>query len=291
VGRLAPLPPAQSGVAVSLSITIGHIHPDHYSFVDERYIDAPRVYEHVRPVQQNVTIINNTTNITNITTVNNKVVNKGVDPTEVEKVSGHKVQKVAVVQSSTKGTAQQTGNQVAVFKKDLPPKKKAPVTDAKKVTDDRGTRYAKPTDTKTNDRGTAQTFAVPDKTTTDSPKPKKDTSKDTVDTKGKKVVQNDVDESPKKPAPPKTGKPTIDDPHKHTDPGKNDDPKYKKGGDDGKTDKNYKPSDDPRDVHKPTDHPDDHAKKPDNGKGKDNGDDNGKKKGTDKDNNTDENVR
>ncbi len=269
----APLPPVQSGVSVSLAITIGHIHPDHYCFVDERYIDAPHVYEHARPVQQNVTIINNTTNITNITTVNNKVVNKGVDVAEVEKVSGHKVQKVAVVQTSTKGSTKQTGNEVAVFKKDLPPKKKAPVVDAKKPTDDRGTRYSKNTDPRNTDRGTAQTFGVQDKNTTDS-------------SKGKKVVHEEVDDSPKKPAPPKTGKPTNDDPHKHVEPSKNDDPKSKgKGGDDGKTDKNYRASDDPRDVHKPSNDP--------KGKKTDNGDDKGKKKGNDKDKDTDtdQNVR
>ncbi len=283
----APLPPVHSGTSVSIDIVIGHIHPDHYCFVDERYIDAPRVHEHVRPVQQNVTIINNTTNITNITTVNNKVVNRGVDPREVESASGHKVQKVAVVQTQNKGAAQASGDKVAVFKKDLPPKKKAPVVETKKPTDDRGARYAKPTDTKSNDRGQAQTLSVPDKN--------KDTSKDADDVKGKKPVHTQVEDAPKKPTPPKTIKPDNDVPRKHTDVGRNDDPKYKKGGDDGKTDKNYRASDDPRDVRRPSDKPkvedQPKGKKPDNGKGRDNDDDKGKKKGNDRDSDTDQNVR
>jgi hypothetical protein len=175
----APLPPTPiGGTAVSINIQIGHIHPDQYCFVDERYIDAPRVHDHFRPVQQNVTIINQTTNITNITTVNNTVVNKGVSVTEVEQATGHKVKKAAVVQTSNKGPAKASGDTVAVYKKDLPPKKKKPVVTA--------------VDTQNGNHNPSQTLATPD-TPSKNKKPVVTDPKKNVD------VNNDVNPK-KKPA-------------------------------------------------------------------------------------------
>jgi hypothetical protein len=72
---------------------------DRFVYCDERYITEPRVHEHF--VRGNVTIINQTTNITNITVVNNRVVNHGVSVAHVEERSGHHVEQVSVTHASS----------------------------------------------------------------------------------------------------------------------------------------------------------------------------------------------
>ena len=51
------------------------------------------------PRGNNVTIVRNTTNITNYTVVNNYVVNRGVDPRDVQRASGHPVVHVTLAQA------------------------------------------------------------------------------------------------------------------------------------------------------------------------------------------------
>ena len=251
----APLPPRRHGdVSVSIAVEVGHIHPDNYVFVDERYIDAPHVHDHARPIQQNVTIINQTTNITNITTVNNKVVNHGVDPAEVEKASGHKIKKVDVVQTTTKGPTRDNGDSVSVFKKNIPPKKKAPV-----VTD-------------TSSKNTAHTLDTTDAT----PKNKKTTHTDAVPSGKKPVVDTDDAGPPKKKS---TDKGHSDDPVKtdsnktsKTDTGKTDTGKPDSGKTDtgktdtGKSDKHSKPSPDDSKSDPKSDSGKPDSGKPDSGK-------------------------
>jgi hypothetical protein len=101
----APLPPrVRDGYRVTTTVD-RYIPNDRYVFVEQRYMASPRIHEHV--VQNNVTIINQTTNITNITYVNNRVVNRGVDVVHVEQASQKKIQPVKTVQvtSRTQATA------------------------------------------------------------------------------------------------------------------------------------------------------------------------------------------
>ncbi|HEX3358649.1 MAG TPA: DUF6600 domain-containing protein [Tepidisphaeraceae bacterium] len=123
----APLPPRRhGGVEVSIDVAIGHIRPDAYCFVDVGHLAEPHVRDHFRPVQQNVTIINQTTNITNITNVHGNVINKSVNVTEVEHASGRRVTHERVVDTQQKGPSKESGNTVQVFRPNLPaPKKKA----------------------------------------------------------------------------------------------------------------------------------------------------------------------
>jgi hypothetical protein len=121
----APLPPASAGI--SINITIGHIHPDAYCFVDVGHLADPHIHDHFRPVQQNVTIINQTTNITNITNVHGTVINKSVNVTEVERASGRRVEHVKVVDTQTRGPAKVSGDTVQVYRPSLPPPKKKTV--------------------------------------------------------------------------------------------------------------------------------------------------------------------
>ena len=86
----APMPPEPRG-GVSVSVTIA---PATFCFVDER-----RMREPVRPttvIVNNTTIINKTVIITKTKVVNKVVVNEGPRVDEVERVTGRKIQPVAV---------------------------------------------------------------------------------------------------------------------------------------------------------------------------------------------------
>ncbi|MDB5288872.1 MAG: hypothetical protein JWL69_113 [Phycisphaerales bacterium] len=97
----APLPPRGGERLVITAYDADDIPPDRFVFCQERYVYEPRVREHCEPVRNNVTIINRTTNITNITVVNNRVVSHGVDVHEVERASGHRINDVRVEQASS----------------------------------------------------------------------------------------------------------------------------------------------------------------------------------------------
>lgn len=71
-----------------------YVPADRYVYVEERYVGEPRVYSHV--VRNDVTIVRQTTNITNITVVNNRVVNHGVEVAHVERSAGRRYAPVRV---------------------------------------------------------------------------------------------------------------------------------------------------------------------------------------------------
>ena len=53
------------------------IGPDQYSFVSTREFGAQRIESNIVPPERNLTIVNQTTNVTNITYNNTTVVNEG----------------------------------------------------------------------------------------------------------------------------------------------------------------------------------------------------------------------
>ncbi|HYL06808.1 MAG TPA: DUF6600 domain-containing protein, partial [Thermoanaerobaculia bacterium] len=119
----APLPPEvrfRVGIGldfggVDLNVVLG---PTHFCFVEERSFLRANVFSYVEPPARNVTIIHNTTNITNYTVVNNRVVNQGIPVQHVEQVTGQRVQRlqVATVKSGpAPRSAQVRGNQLTVF--------------------------------------------------------------------------------------------------------------------------------------------------------------------------------
>jgi hypothetical protein len=96
----APLSPQCGfGVNISVGLVDRYVPREHYVFVDEHYMGQPVIYNHV--VRNNVTIINRTTNITNITVVNNRVVNRGVSVEEVQRVSGRRVERVQMATATS----------------------------------------------------------------------------------------------------------------------------------------------------------------------------------------------
>jgi hypothetical protein len=95
----APLPPEGEVVYEGRPIT-GHVDiefdigPAYYNFCDIRYIGEPVLRERIVDSRQNVTYINQTVNVTNITYNNNTVYNYGPDITVVNQYSSRPVQRL-----------------------------------------------------------------------------------------------------------------------------------------------------------------------------------------------------
>jgi hypothetical protein len=96
----APLPPAGPEIVyegrpiggnVDIEFDIG---PEYYNFCDVRYIGEPVLRERIVDVRQNVTYINQTVNVTNITVKNNTVYNYGPDINTVNQRSSRPIQRL-----------------------------------------------------------------------------------------------------------------------------------------------------------------------------------------------------
>lgn len=61
-------------IGVSIDVDFG---PGNYNFVPTRYFGSSSIYRHVVPRQQNIAIISNTINVTNIVRDNNVIINQG----------------------------------------------------------------------------------------------------------------------------------------------------------------------------------------------------------------------
>jgi hypothetical protein len=98
----APLPPRGAGIAyegraiggrVDVEFDIG---PSYYNFVDVRYIGEPVLRDRIFASSQNVTYINQTVNVTNITTTNNVVYNYGPDYNTLSARSSRPIQRLSL---------------------------------------------------------------------------------------------------------------------------------------------------------------------------------------------------
>jgi hypothetical protein len=65
--------------------------PSAWSFVEARHMVTPSVGVYVAPVARNVTLIQNTVNVTNYISVDNRVVNQSVRPDKIGRALGHAV--------------------------------------------------------------------------------------------------------------------------------------------------------------------------------------------------------
>jgi len=93
----APLPPEahfdQRAGIHNWSDNYYDVGPDQYCFVASREFGAPRVQQTLLPPERNVTIINQTTNVTNITYNNTTIVNEGPSYDELRSISREPVQR------------------------------------------------------------------------------------------------------------------------------------------------------------------------------------------------------
>jgi hypothetical protein len=93
----APLPPEarfdqRTGIH-NWSDSYYDVGPDQYCFVASREFGAPRVEQTLLPPERNVTIINQTTNVTNITYNNTTIVNEGPNYDDLRAISREPVQR------------------------------------------------------------------------------------------------------------------------------------------------------------------------------------------------------
>jgi hypothetical protein len=98
----APLPPRGVGIVyegrpiggqVDIEFDIG---PTYYNFVDVRYIGEPVLRDRIFAPSQNVTYINQTVNVTNITYTNNTVYNYGPDYNALSAQSSRPIQRLSL---------------------------------------------------------------------------------------------------------------------------------------------------------------------------------------------------
>jgi hypothetical protein len=101
----APLPPTV-GYQVGIGLQLGGLNislliaPRDYSFVPERQFLDPNIGGYFVPQARNITIIHNTTNITNYTVINNRVINHGVPMGRIERATGRKAQRLRVADAN-----------------------------------------------------------------------------------------------------------------------------------------------------------------------------------------------
>ena len=113
----APLPPRRysrggevvySGRAISGYVDIEFdIGPSYYNFVDVRYIGAPVLSRHIYAPTQNITYVNQTVNVTNITYNNNTFHNYGPDYDRLSAYSTQPIQRLNLERTAdvTQGSA------------------------------------------------------------------------------------------------------------------------------------------------------------------------------------------
>ena len=98
----APLPPRGPGVVyegqpigaqADIEFDIG---PEYYNFVDIRFIGEPVLRDRIFAPSQNVTYINNTVNVTNISVKNNVVYNYGPDYNVLSAHSSRPIQRLSI---------------------------------------------------------------------------------------------------------------------------------------------------------------------------------------------------
>ncbi len=122
----APLPPAV-GFDMRVGIQLGGfslsfgIAPRNYAFVEERRFLDSRIDGYIVPEARNITIINQTTNVTNYTVVNNKVINHGVPVERVERATGRRAQRLRVAAAPSARAAGVQRDVVQVYR---PPESK-----------------------------------------------------------------------------------------------------------------------------------------------------------------------
>src|SRR3954469_6233324 len=112
----APLPPETLAMVESRPLT-GHldvefnIGPEYYNFVDVRYIGEPVLRERIVAPTQNITYIQQTVNVTNITYRNKTVYNYGPDVNVINRTAARPIQRLRLdrEQNVDVATAARTG--------------------------------------------------------------------------------------------------------------------------------------------------------------------------------------
>ncbi|HNX20472.1 MAG TPA: hypothetical protein PKG80_09410, partial [Acidobacteriota bacterium] len=79
------------------------IRPEHWNFVEERYMAEPRLRGRIAPPARNVTVINVTRNVTNYTVVENRIVNNSIEVNRIERAAGRPAPRARIVDEGRPG--------------------------------------------------------------------------------------------------------------------------------------------------------------------------------------------
>ena len=113
-----PLPPAVPNRPITE--VIAAIDPFAFVFVEEPFLADVRLREHFLPITRNVTFINVTKNITRIDRENGRFVNRGVPVSDVERITGRRIERFTVIDARDPRDVRVTGLDVALFRPRLP---------------------------------------------------------------------------------------------------------------------------------------------------------------------------
>jgi len=126
----APLPPGVDFVGRRI-VTLPYGLPSSYwIFIDGRYFLRPSIYRYVLPFERNMTIINYTVIRTNIYIEDYGVVNRGVDPDHIRRVTRNKISKYDLRDANRPGLSKKVGSNIEVYR---PSVKASQVAKPKKV--------------------------------------------------------------------------------------------------------------------------------------------------------------
>jgi hypothetical protein len=98
----APLPPGvgwNAGAGLNLRDFDLNFGIDHYwwSFVEEKYFAGPGVSGHIMLPARNITLLEVTRNITDYTASRDRIFDRGIDPEQLEKVTGERIRRLKLV--------------------------------------------------------------------------------------------------------------------------------------------------------------------------------------------------
>jgi hypothetical protein len=94
-----------------------YIEPQWYCFVGERHFGDRYVERVVEVPARNITIIHNTTYITNnYTIINNRVINRGIDREEAQRAIGHSIEMHHIRETTEIGGARARGSDLMIYR-------------------------------------------------------------------------------------------------------------------------------------------------------------------------------
>ncbi len=93
-----------------------YIAPEHWCFVDERYVTAPSLHEYIVPTARSVSYVRVTQNVTSYTVVGDHVVNRGLDVSHVERVTEHAVPRYQIVDRPGPGATTASDGRVSIYR-------------------------------------------------------------------------------------------------------------------------------------------------------------------------------
>jgi hypothetical protein len=113
----APLPPGIEVAAGDLDVALD---PFAFCFVEERFLLEPALAVHILPSARNVTLVRGTRNITRYEVAGDRIVNRGVDASAIERASGHAITRLRLRDVDTvdeaRGRVDSRSHELAVYR-------------------------------------------------------------------------------------------------------------------------------------------------------------------------------